>query len=215
MRRGECHLRARCQWDPGDGLVGYAGRIPIAASDCPNPRASAIRGQGHIHRGRRLLRPQRCRRRCRRCSLDVPARRATGAPAVDAVGRTCMGAARPRDGAHAERRPRFKGQLRRVESHGVFAAAQQSTGRRRQPARRPGNGAHTSVSADRPGQCGDAQRPGELLLPGDEAERQPRAALHDHQQWSRGLAIGEHAPAFFRAAQSRGHVELLCQRVVH
>ena len=109
---------------------GTQGVYPLQQALAQHPRASAIRGQGHIHRGRRLLRPQWCRRRGRRCRLDVPARRATRARAVDALGRTCMGAARPRDGAHAERRSRFSGNVV-AWSHTVYSPPHNS---------RPGGG---------------------------------------------------------------------------
>ena len=172
MRRSERHLHSRRQWDPGDGLVGHAGRIPVAAGPFRYPRDSHRRDQGHLRRGRRLLRPQWLRRRGRRCRVDVQARRATRARAVDAPGRAWMGAARPRNGAHAARRPRYVWKRRFVESRGVFAAAQQSTGRRGQPARRPGNRARSSRPSDDTGQSGDAQRAGELQLPQHEAERE-------------------------------------------
>ena len=114
-------------------------------------------------------------------ALDVPARRATGARAVDALGRTWMGAARPRDGAHAERRPRCKRATSSRGAHGVYAAAQQSTGRWRQPAGRAGNRAMPPALPTAPVNLRDAQRAGELQLPGDQAEREPRAALPDHR----------------------------------
>ena len=55
----------RRQRDPGDSLVGYAGRIPVAAGPFRYPGDSDLRDQGRLRRGRGLLRPQWFRRRGR------------------------------------------------------------------------------------------------------------------------------------------------------
>ena len=106
----------------------------LAGGDRPNPRAPAIRRQGHLCRRRGLLRPQRCRR----VAADAALISQLAGSRYAYSGCARMSTAGSRSG-----RPWriVQGGLDQAATwsrgaHGLHAAAQQPPRRQRQPARR-------------------------------------------------------------------------------